>query len=215
MAENTTKASETASSAATATSRGRASRTASRGRATSRGTAVRPTRAAATAEPAFAGTAEEQVAESARRGESAAAERADAVRGKVSAKRSPAEEAAVKTDKKTGVPQARSGKPLHPDPTKPPKDTFGNEPKTAPDLADNPGGPARARRSAFGGFPPTPITAVEDEDEIFERIRTAEKADVLYAWKADEKASKQPRQNVIDAINARLMHVQGPPLPPD
>lgn len=124
--------------------------------------------------------------------------------------------AAAKLRKGAGKPEparVRSGGPLHPDPTKAPVDSQGETPKVAPDLADNPPDVARATRRADSAFPPIDITKVDDIEELSEKIRLCEKADVLYHWKAQEKASDAPRANVIDAINNRLLDVQGPPLP--
>lgn len=146
---------------------------------------------------------EDPVMESARRGEARAAAVPESDRSRTAADAEAQEKA------------KRSGGPLHADPTKPPLNSKGEEPTHPPDLADNPPGKQAANRGAFGGFPPRAITEIEDVEDIFEKIRTTEKADVLYHWKAQEKASESPRQEVIDAINARLLYVQGPPLPPD
>jgi hypothetical protein len=160
-----------------------------------------------TATSGFPVTTEDPVMESARRGEA----RASAAALKDTASdRSRATEEAERVEK-----AKRSGGPLHADPTKPPLNSKGEEQTHPPDLADNPPDKRAANHGAFGGFPPREITSFEDLDDVFEKIRTAEKADVLYAWKAQEKAAEKPRQEVIDAINARLLHVQGPPLPPD
>ena len=53
------------------------------------------------------------------------------------------------------------------------------------------------------------------DQEAAEAIRVADKADVLYKWRNDERLSEEPRQGIIDLIYQKLLHVQGPPLPVD
>lgn len=75
------------------------------------------------------------------------------------------------------------------------------------------GGPGRTE--ARGSTPwPQNITDMS-EAEAAEAIRTTDKADILYKWRNDERASDEPRGSVIDLIYEKLLRVQGPPLPPE
>lgn len=53
---------------------------------------------------------------------------------------------------------------------------------------------------------------VEDMSVLMEQIRTETKADNLYLMRRKERNSKEPREHLIDAINARLREVQGEPI---
>jgi hypothetical protein len=114
----------------------------------------------------------------------------------------------------TEVRQARSGGKRERAEGEPILDNEGNEQTHSPDLTDNAGTPAADVRKV-GGFPtPIRLTAVDDVDEITEKIRKEDKADVLYLWRDQERAEENPRADVIDLINRRLLSVQGPPLRP-
>jgi hypothetical protein len=105
----------------------------------------------------------------------------------------------------------RSGGPRVADPNAPPVDTFGETPVHSPDLADM--GPP-AERFAGRGQAPIAMNELEDEKDITERIRLADKADVLYKWFRDEeKREGGSRDSVIGAIREQLRIVQGDPLP--
>jgi hypothetical protein len=100
----------------------------------------------------------------------------------------------------------RSGGPLVRDPDAEPE-----VPTHSPDLGDN---PAAEREFNGAGHKPIDIKTLDDVQDITERIRTADKADVLYYWfKKEQSREDGARQSVLDAIVAQLRVVQGDPLP--
>jgi len=104
--------------------------------------------------------------------------------------------------------QIQSGGPLHPDPDAPPRAVH------APDLGDN---APKSLEPPSRGTQPVPESIVDQEEEnAMEAIRMASKADILYHWNRLERAREDgARPTVVNAIRARLLQVQGPPLPPE
>jgi len=107
----------------------------------------------------------------------------------------------------------KSGRPrVKADPNAPNEDVTGEAPTHPPDLADNQHGTAGAWPKSSVRSTPMDMSGMSDEmalDQISREIF----ANVLYRWREDERASKEPRQNVIQAIEGRLLSVQGPPIP--
>lgn len=134
-------------------------------------------------------------------------------RSSAETKASKAAESKANADAKDGKfgRSVRSGGRRVAQPGKPIEDSSGNEPVHAPDLADN--GPTEHIRYRRGAPAPIDLTQTDDEDVISEAIRLADKADVLYYWHELERNSDAPRGSVLGAIRARLLEVQGPPLP--
>lgn len=110
------------------------------------------------------------------------------------------------------VPAVKSGRPrVKADPSEPVEDVSGEPPVHPPDLADNHGTTGAWPRSSVRAQP-MDMSGMSDEmamDQISREIY----ANVLYRWREDERASKSTRTNIVQAIEARLLSVQGPPIP--
>jgi hypothetical protein len=105
----------------------------------------------------------------------------------------------------------RSGRKRVQDPTEPVTDLNGETPVHPPDLADGPHGSGAWPKSSVRSEP-MDISGMSDEmalDQISREIY----ANVLYRWREDERASKSTRANIVQAIEGRLLAVQGPPIP--
>lgn len=105
----------------------------------------------------------------------------------------------------------RSGGRRIPDPLEPVTDLQGEGPTHPPDLADNnDGGPQWPRSGVRSN--PTDLTTMSDEMAL-DQISREVYANVLMKWRRDERASSESRPRIIEAIEGRLLHVQGPPVP--
>lgn len=71
--------------------------------------------------------------------------------------------------------------------------------------------PGGTRATVEGPAPRHPRLAVDD-NALLEQIRLENKADSLYYIRQKEREAPEPRDSVIDAINARLREVQGEPI---
>lgn len=65
------------------------------------------------------------------------------------------------------------------------------------------------------GPAPIRLANVKSDEQILEILRHEVKADNLYFMRREERESDEPRQHIIDAINARLREVQGDPILPE
>lgn len=74
--------------------------------------------------------------------------------------------------------------------------------------------PGEARGSVEGPAPMR-LSEAADDNTILETIRKENKADALYFMRRQERESENPREWVIDSLNARLVEVQGAPILPE